>query len=58
MNTPIDYENPQWTTYQKIHCWRNHVPTQIQAIWMTFNQMQKASISQAFQEMADNEEWD
>ena len=57
-DTPTDYANPEWEKAGKVHDWRNHVSEELQAMWPTFTDAQKAAIARQAEDMAGREEWD
>lgn len=57
-DTPKDFLNPEWTEGGAVHNWHNHVSEELQAMWPSFNQEQRAALARQAQAQADNEEWD
>lgn len=57
-DVPNDWEEPKWEVKDKVHCWRNYVSDNLKNIWDTFDCDQKQIIAEAFQEIADGEDWD
>ena len=55
---PKDWKNPQWKVEDNIHNWRNYATENIQDLWRSFSDIQKKSISQCLQIMADKEDYD
>lgn len=58
MIAPKDWYEPQWDVEDKVHCWRNYVSDDLKNIWDTFDCDQKQIIAEAFQDIADAEDWD
>lgn len=55
---PSDWLQPDWSSYERVHNWRNHVPLTVQEIWHTFTDEQKKCLSKAYKNLADNEDWE
>lgn len=57
-NLPIDWQEPNWKEYSKVHNWRNYVSYEIEKMWDDFSIAQKIALAKNFQNIADQEEWD
>ena len=55
---PRDFSNPNWKDETPVHNWHNHVNDEVQALWGTFTEQQKAALAIGFQKKADCERWD
>jgi hypothetical protein len=55
---PTDWNNPNWQNARKVHDWKNYTTEHIRLIWDSLTTDQKIIFSSAFQEIADNENWD
>ena len=55
--TPEDYLNPNWNKAQKIHEWKNYISKEVQLIWHSFTDEQKAALARQAEDDASNEEW-
>lgn len=56
--TPDDYLHPDWDRVDKVHDWRNHVSDEVQDLWLTFTEPQRAALARQAQELAAREEWE
>lgn len=58
--TPGDYKNPIWPELinKEVHEWKNHIGPDVQPIWNTFTDVQKAILAIDAQGSADGEEWE
>lgn len=56
--TPQDYKNPDWKKIDRVHNWRNYISMELQSMWNTFTDDQKAAIARSAEESADMEEWE
>lgn len=55
---PTDYKNPHWSTVDRVHNWRNYVSAELQCVWDSFSDEQKAIIAANADAIAGNEQWD
>lgn len=57
-----DYKNPDWDEFNKqwkhVHEWKSYCYEDLEGIWDTFTDIQKKTIAENLQDIADNEEWD
>ncbi|MEZ2756127.1 recombinase RecA [Providencia vermicola] len=53
-----DWENPHWDKREKVHCWRNYAPLELQQMWHTFTDEQKKTIFYALNLVAGDERWE
>ena len=58
LKVPEDFENPDWGRFEKIHCWRNHVPQEFIDNWNLLSLPEKKRIAQFAFSLAQAEEWD
>jgi hypothetical protein len=58
MNTDEPWRDPQWDKAGRVHDWRNHISEEIEAMWDTFTDAQKAALYRQAQELASAEEWE
>lgn len=40
----VDLNDPRWADAGRVHDWRNHIHSRIQAIWDTFTAEQRAAL--------------
>lgn len=51
-------ERTDWITRDRVHCWKNHIPTEAREIWDTLTLREKQIFAWIAKQQADNEEWD
>lgn len=58
VNPPFDFENPEWEKYDRVQCWRNHIPDHIEEVWDSLTVRERALIAITADRAAANEHWD
>ena len=58
VQAPKDYKEPVWSNENMVHNWRNYISPELQRIWCSFSDEQKAIISSNAAGIADREHWD
>lgn len=56
--TPPDYQSPDWLTVGRVHDWKNYITSDVQEMWSTFTDGQKAAIARNADEYASREVWE
>lgn len=56
--TPKNFLNPEWAEGGRVHNWHNYISEEVQAMWPSFSQEQRAALARQAEAQADNEEWD
>lgn len=54
----IDLINPEFDKNERVHDWRNHVPSEIKELWPQLSMETRLAIAFMAEEIASNEEWD
>lgn len=55
---PDDYYSPDWQSGGRVHEWKNYISEELQAMWVTFTDAQRAAIARSAQINASAEDWD
>lgn len=58
IDTPDDWENPDWFNISKCHDWKRYVSGELEDEWRHFTKEQKQMLARSFQKRADAEEWE
>ncbi len=52
------WKNPEWENAGRVHDWRNYISEEIEAMWDTFTDEQKAALYRQADAQASAEDWD
>jgi hypothetical protein len=55
---PEDYKKPDWDNVRRVHEWKRYIGSEVQRLWDSFTDKQKAIIASGADEIANQEEWD
>lgn len=53
-----EFADPDWNAGLRVHNWRNHVPSEIRALWLTFTLPQREALFHWMEDEASAEEWE
>ncbi len=59
-NVPSDWKDPDFDigSGKHVHEWKSYVDSEVQELWDDFSDEVKQALSQNYNGIADNEEWD
>lgn len=51
-------EDPPWKKRDRVHCWRNHIPSEVQEKWDKLTYGEKFMLFYLAEQAAQAEDWD
>ena len=57
-DTPRDWESPDWNDTNRVHNWKNHITSEIKAMWGSFTDAQKKALARQAEACSAAEDWE